>query len=365
MPQLPVVHLSGSPNERGRQHGAALSDRIAANVALYSRRLRHDAGLSEADIAERVALYLDVFTTASPDYRATMEGIAEASGQSLADITMLNARFEILYSAWSNIGTTVDGECTGYGAPASTTADGRVWIGQNWDWFPDIKGALVTWRDDDVTALAFTEAGIAGAKIGLNSAGIGLCVNGLGCEDDDWKRGGLPFHLRTARILASSTLTEAIGVASLDAPSCSANFLIGSATDGVVDVESSPIGSRRITAEADRVLVHANHFTDADALGVVQRFRSQPVTTFRRAQRLEELLDHTRPLTSAHIETALRDHDGEELGLCRRPVERKPEHLRIHTAFSVLLDLAAGTLSYTDGPPCESDYSTVSLPDVV
>lgn len=108
MPELPIVSLSGTPRERGRQHGAALSDRIADNVALYTRRLRHDAGLTEAEVAERVELYLDVYTTASPDYRATMEGIAEASGQSLADIAMLNARFEILYSAWSRIGAAAD-----------------------------------------------------------------------------------------------------------------------------------------------------------------------------------------------------------------------------------------------------------------
>lgn len=365
MPELPLIPLSGTPLERGRQHGAALTDRIAGNVALYSRRLRHDAGLTEAEIAERVELYLDVFTTASPDYRAMMEGIAEASGQSLADITMLNARFEILYSAWSRIGTAADtGECTGFGAPSGTTADGHVWIGQNWDWFPDVKGALLTWQDEDVKVLAYTEAGIAGAKIGLNSAGIGLCVNGLGCEDDDWKRGGLPFHLRTKRILGSGSLTEAVGVASLDPPSCSANFLIGSASHGVSDVESSPVGARRIDADTDRVLVHANHFTDPEALGVVQHFRTKPVTTYHRAQRLDSLLNAGGPVTAQRVETSLRDHTGTELALCRHPVESKPEHLRIHTALAVRIDLQAQTLSYTDGPPCESEFTTVALAEV-
>lgn len=361
MPELPLVTLSGTPRERGRQHGEALAERIADNIALYTRRMRHDAGLTEAQVAERVALYLDVFTTASPDYRATMEGIAEASGQSLADITMLNARFELLYSAWSHLSSAVEGECTGYGAPAAASADGHVRIGQNWDWFPDVRGALVTWRDDDLSVLAYTEAGIAGAKIGVNSAGIGLCVNGLGCEDDDWRRAGLPFHLRTSRILGSRSLVAAIGVASLEAPSCSANFLIGSAEHGVVDVESSPVGSRRIDAEADRVLVHANHFTDPKALGVVQHFRTTPVTTYHRAERLEALLNRDRPLTEPAVETALRDHEGGESGLCRHPVESKPEHLRIHTALGVLLDLRARTLRYTDGPPCESEFTTVAL----
>ncbi|HZE40919.1 MAG TPA: C45 family peptidase [Stackebrandtia sp.] len=363
MSELPLVHLTGTPFERGRQHGVALSDRIASNVDLYRTRMRLDAQLSDADLAERTHLYLDVFTTLSADYRATMEGIAAGSGQSLDDITMLNARFELLYSAWSARGTTAS-ECTGFAAGADITADGEVLIGQNWDWFPAVAGGLLSWQDDGLKVLAYTEAGIAGAKIGVNSAGIGLCVNGLGCDADDWKRGGMPYHLRTNRILNSAKMTAALSHATLDAPSCSANFLIGSATEGVVNVESSPVGARRILPEPGRVYVHANHFTTADELGVTQQFRSRPITTFHRAERLTTLLNDGDKLTADKVTASLRDHDGGELGLCRHPMDYKPEHLRTHTAFSALLHLAEGRMSYTDGPPCESTYTDVVLSDV-
>lgn len=364
MPELPLVILTGTPIQRGRQHGEALSERIAANVALYSSRMRHDAGLSDADIAERTALYLDVFTRFDPDYRATMEGIAEGSGQSLSDIAMLNARFELLYSAWSAAKMDIDvDECTGFGSPRSASADAHLRIGQNWDWFPGVQGGLLAWRDGDLSTLAYTEAGIAGAKIGLNSAGIGLCVNGLSSNFDDWKRGGLPFHLRTRRILASRGLEEAVGHATTEAPSCSANFLIGARDEGIANVESSPVASRRLTPDESQILVHANHFVEPEVLGVVQTWKTEPVTTFHRAQRLTELFA-SPPVGTGTIKASLRDHEGGILGLCRHPAPEKPEHLRTHTAFSAILDLDEGELSYTDGPPCESQYTTVSLPEL-
>jgi isopenicillin-N N-acyltransferase-like protein len=37
---------------------------------------------------------------------------------------------------------------------------------------------LHTTDDDSFETLAYTESGIVGAKIGLNTAGLGLCING-------------------------------------------------------------------------------------------------------------------------------------------------------------------------------------------
>jgi len=361
MSDLPLVPLSGSPLERGRQHGEALSERIAENVDLYNTRMRQDAGLSDDDLTRRVDFYHDVFRRFSPDYVTTMTGIAEGSRQTINDIVMLNARFELLYSAWSAAGTPAS-ECTGFGALRSLSTDDTQRIGQNWDWFDRVRGGLLTWEDDGLTTLAYTEAGIAGVKIGVNSAGIGLCVNGLSSDVDDWSRGGLPFHLRTSMILGSRSLAEAVGHATVGTPSCSANFMIGS-RDGIVDVESSPVGARRIPAEPDRVLVHANHFLDPEVLGVTQTWRTKPVTTFHRHERLDALLNEPEKLSAEDIQASLCDHEGQIKAVCRHPDPETPEHMRIHTAFTAIIDLDNGQLDYTEGPPCESEFTTVTLAD--
>lgn len=358
MAELPLISLSGTPVERGRQHGTALAERIAANVDLYNFRLREDAGLTDDEVSQRVDFYHGVFASFSPEYVQTMTGIAQGSGQTMSDIVMLNARFELLYSAWSASGAP-DGECTAFGAPSETTTDQRARIGQNWDWFDQVQGALLVFRDNDLTTLGYTEAGIAGVKIGVNSAGIGLCVNGLSCDADDWRLGGMPFHLRTSLIMSSTNLHQALAHASLSPPSCSANFMIGS-RDGIVDVESAPVGSRRIEAD-DGILVHANHFLAPETLGVNQRFHRQPVTSFHRQKRLDALLNSTGTTSLDHIESALRDHDGGIKAVCRHPDTAAAEHTRIHTAFATVIDLDGGRLHYTEGPPCESTFHTVSL----
>ena len=55
------------------------------------------------------------------------------------------------------------------------------------------------------------------------------------------------------------------------------------------------------------------------------------------------------------------DHEGGPLGLCRHPVETDPVELQTHTAFAAHLELDAKRFSYTWGPPCESEFATVSL----
>ncbi|MCV4566995.1 hypothetical protein OFB72_31030, partial [Escherichia coli] len=60
--------------------------------------------------------------------------------------------------------------CTAFALLPAHSADGALWMGQNWDWIEDAKGALQHVTEPDGTrVLAFTEAGIFGGKIGLNS----------------------------------------------------------------------------------------------------------------------------------------------------------------------------------------------------
>ena len=82
-------------------------------------------------------------------------------------------------------------------------------LAQNWDWIPGIQGAWLLFESPDFQVLAFTEAGIPGGKIGINSAGLGLCVNGVFLPWDRWDGEGLPFHARAWMVLQSHSLAEA------------------------------------------------------------------------------------------------------------------------------------------------------------
>lgn len=365
MSELPLLHLHGSPYRQGLQHGEQLREAVASNVAVYRSRMLA-SGIPEDELTDRSQWFLGLFTREDAAYRAIMDGIADGSGQHLLDIALLNARYEMLYSAWSEFGRptaeSLRSECTSFGGTDGVFASGGTQIGQNWDWFTGVEGALLQWKHGETTVVGFTEAGVAGAKIGLNSAGIGLCINGLGASADDWRLDSVPFHLRTRRILQSGTLAEAVGHALAPRPACSANFFVGSAVSGVATVEASPLGSRVIYQEGDSPLVHANHFRDPDALGVHQSWlETGRVSTFHRCDRMETLLAKESPVTAERLYTAMRDHEGGPLGLCRHPVESDPAELRTHTAFAAHLELDERRFSYTWGPPCESEFATVSL----
>jgi isopenicillin-N N-acyltransferase-like protein len=365
MSELPLLHLQGSPYRQGVQHGRQLRSRIANNVEVYRSRML-TSGLKESELAERSQTYLRLFTERDAAYRAVMDGIAEGSGQALLDIALLNARYELLYSAWSEFGKptaeSIRGECTSFGG-RDAFEGGGVQLGQNWDWFTGVEGALLQWKSGETTVLGFTEAGVAGAKIGLNSAGVGLCVNGLGASADDWRIDSVPFHLRTRRILQSTSLEQAVGHAAAPRPACSANFFVGSVEGGVATVETSPLGSRVIYQDGSAPLVHANHFRSPEALGVHQSWlETGRVSTYHRCERMEALLEkETTPVSAERLRAAMRDHDGGPLAVCRHPVESDPVELRTHTALAVHLELDARRFHYTWGPPCESEFTTVAL----
>ncbi|MDR5682640.1 MAG: C45 family peptidase [Armatimonadota bacterium] len=366
MTDLPLVPLRGRPREQGRAHGEALGEAVCHNVAVYERRLRNDARLSAEQVRSRSLAYLEVFRSCEPAYAEAMEGVAEGSGCTIEQIAMLNARYELMYSAYAAIGMEeAAGECTAFAASRSVTADGHLWVGQNWDWIPEVRGALLDVVHGSLRILAFTEAGIVGGKIGMNSRGLGLVINGLLSHHDDWSRPGVPFHLRTARILRAGGFAEAVRAATAGPSACSANFLIAQASDpeAVADLEVAPIGWRRL-ALRDGTLVHANHFLAAESLGVWQPLREERQSTYRRCARMDALLGaRTRPgrLSVEAMEDLLRDHDGHPDSICRHPNPALPPDERSQTVFSVLMDLDARRMRCAGGPPCTAAFSERKL----
>ncbi len=57
---LPIVYLHGTPYEQGRQHGAALKERIAHNLALYFARFAGEVRLARGEVLARAQRYLAV-----------------------------------------------------------------------------------------------------------------------------------------------------------------------------------------------------------------------------------------------------------------------------------------------------------------
>lgn len=267
---LPLVQLTGAPYEQGVQHGRALRERIAHNLTVYYDRFLREANVEREEVLGRARRYAGAIGRQNVDYFAGMQGIAAGSGFDLDEIAALNVRYEILYYhrvVLARQAPLVDG-CTAFALSPATSANGNLVIGQNWDWIPEVAGAVLrTQHEDGLESIAFTEAGIFGGKIGFNSAGVGLAVNGITSMADDWSRLSAPFHVRCYEILRQRNLAAAREVVAGETRACSANFLIAQAPDQVLNLEAAPHTIHELTWE-DGCLVHTNHFVEPEAIAV-------------------------------------------------------------------------------------------------
>jgi isopenicillin-N N-acyltransferase-like protein len=400
MAAFDVLDLSGGPRERGRAHGEALTDAVAANVETYLSRFAHE-GVDPDRAREQADEFVPLIGSVNPEYAAEMRGVAEGSGVPLTDVALLNVRYEVIYTAWkeraerraaggadSESGGDPEGErgddgrdpraagvdgCTSFGLLPAATADGKTYVGQNWDWLAPIRDTVVlarVRRPDAPDHVVFTEAGIVGGKAGVNEHGVGLGLNGLTSPADGEEPFRKPIHVRCREVMDARGLADAMAPIVETHRPASANFMLGAAGGGagggdgrggeVIDVEAAPerFGHLHPT---DGVLTHANHFVDDRIESLSER---RGASTLYRAERLRRHLAAERDaggVTVEGITAGLRDHFGRPASVCSHVDGRLPEAEHGRTNASFVIDLDDRRLHAVRGPPCEGEYRTHGL----
>ncbi len=355
---FPLLHLTGGVYNQGVTHGIQLAQAIADNLALYFYRFEQECKLTKDEALLRAAQYLDAIERNHPRYFVGMQGIAHGSGADLVEIAMLNVRYEILYYQYAMMGIA-DG-CSSLVVDRSRSAENHLILAQNWDWFPDIKCAIVqTTPSDGVNTLTFTEAGIFGGKIGINSVGVGLLINGLISLTDSWRTLNKPFHVRCYEILQQRHLRAALAVVTNEQRACSANFVIASAKHGAVNVEAAPDAVEMIAPD-NGFLVHTNHFIDPDLLGIAEPSEER-IHTVHRYNCLQRQLPAVGNVTVDTIKRWLSDHDGYPNSVCQHPDSSIVSAEHYATVASIILNLDTLTMSVAAGTPCCKPYETYEL----
>jgi len=368
MSELKVAVLDGdTPFERGRQHGERFAADIRENVDTYLRRFDHN-GVDEATAREHASDFVPIIEEANEDYAAGMEGVAEGSDLPLEEVALINVRYEILFSAYAEqtrddaaAASEADG-CTAFGVQPEVTADGKTYIGQNWDWIPQVNTFLMDLRRPDrPNALTLTEAGLVGGKFGMNEHGIGYVVNGLVSENDGQNPHATPSHVGHLELLDVERLSEALGVVvgSSEPSNCSGNVLIGHHNGEMVDKESSPESDYYLYPE-NGVLTHANHFESENARGTFEQLTPHSLC---RGPRMKRLLEgQAGDIDPESLKGVLRDHFNRPGSICSHPDPEAGEHEIGHTNSSVIMDLQNRRMLITQGPPCETEYREFTIP---
>jgi len=237
--------VSGGPRERGESHGSQLAQRIHQTKAFYAEIFPW----TEPAVLQRAEAYREAIAAYEPEYCEEVEGIAAGADIDPRWIYALNARTELLAA-----GPPADvDECTSmFFRPSSV-------LGQTWDWgqrMEDLSVVLRIEKPDGSSIRMVCEPGFLG-KIGMNSAGLGACLNRLRFRER--LQIGVPVHVALRAILDASSIEQAKERIEAMPGGKASNILVGATAGKCFNVEFA--GERHLYVEPPGDVVrHTNHY---------------------------------------------------------------------------------------------------------
>jgi isopenicillin-N N-acyltransferase-like protein len=351
---MAILTYSSAPADpftRGEALGAAFAGGVAEAWRGYER-VFGAAGIEGGDLRGLGEEALEVVRGWAPALADEIAGLAAGAGVPAWQVGALNARTEIL----GRVRTPVPGECsTAVLVPAGGGAPRTI---QTWDWLQSLRDAKLLWRiehRDGRVVKTFTELGVLG-KVGVNDAGLGVHFNFLQHEGDGGAV-GVPVHLVARRILDEARTVAEAGAIAASATVSASTALTVVAYDGeratARTFELSPAGLGTIDPGPDGVLLHTNHFLD-DELAAGERLAPTDPDTVARLEELDRRRAAVTAPSVADRASALVVHREDGAALCCHPDEGAGLADEWETLITLALDVDAGTLTYSDGAPCQA-----------
>ncbi|KAK8085282.1 hypothetical protein PG997_006553 [Apiospora hydei] len=393
------IHCSGTPYEIGLQHGQQARTQVLGSLAFYRQLFQETCGLDWPAVQAEAERYVEPLTRLAPRHLDEIRGIAEGSGVDFLDILALNVRTEInfgLFTEPSSTGGTAaiskmpesDG-CTSLSwfsaglednEPISSPKSSFSYLAQNWDWMPAQRANIIILHIDNTTSpnnhplpkiATVTEAGLL-AKTGLNSHGLGVCLNALRCRGVNRTR--LPIHLALRRALECPSRADATRTLRESGLAGCGHILVADAATGGAGLECTSRWVRELGMDGDGRVHHTNHllllnreldgtdFEDsawlADSpprLARVKELTAGTMAAGKWHQEEEGVVEASRPSTESLFEL-LKDEQGYPASINRR---QNLPHVKTETLFTIVMDLAARRAQVTFGRPTEFTGKTL------
>ncbi|MBL8769870.1 MAG: hypothetical protein JNK30_00690 [Phenylobacterium sp.] len=306
---LQIVDMAGDARTRGVACGRALAGRIAAHMADWERWLAAATGRPGLDYVRAMVRDTDYRTAIAahtPDLMEEVQGLAEGAG---ADPDLVYG-LQLMDEEWFYRGRAIQ-KCTSF---AVVEPGGDAWIGQNMDLGAYTDGHQVMLRiaadGDRPAALVFTTAGVIGL-MGVNDAGVGVCVNSL--PQLPAAPHGLPVAFVLRRLLQARSVTEAAELACTLPHATNQHYVI--AGPGAVRAfETSSAGVVEYMPPDPARVFHTNHpLSDVEAAPESEAARRNSV---RRLASVTARLAQGRPGLPEY-QAALCARDDPEHPVCR------------------------------------------------
>ncbi len=317
------LYVAGDALERGLANGVLTEELLHRQEAAFVAQVRE---LVPSRFRQwLLRRFLDRFNRRLTDhiptaYQAEIYGLSRSASETFNFIALPYPRL-LYFHAAHDIGHALQDlamvGCTSFAAWGDHTADGKLLIGRNFDFYagdafskekvvafinPDsgYKHAMVTWP------------GMVGAVSGMNEQGLTVTINaGKSAIPHQAKT---PISLLTREILQyASDIDEAIHIVRQREVFVSESIMVGSAADGkavLIEVSPHKMGVYEVPNTAD-VLVCANHFQSAPYQSDKRNLRQlEESHSNYRFDRMNELIASTPKLAPADAAALLRDKDG-------------------------------------------------------
>ena len=345
---LPTVDARGGPRQRGLAIGAALAAPIAGHIAALKGALAPRVGPPDAYLAALLAEtdFRRAIRQHTPDLLAEMEATAEAAGVPPDDLFAL----QLLDEEWAyrvrRHAARAPTKCSSLAIVGG--AGGPTWIAQNMDlgdYTDDFQALLAIDDGSAPTALVFTAAGIL-ALLGVNAAGVGVCVNSLPQLPSAAE--GLPVAFVIRRLLQARSAAEAFDLVQTLPHATNQHYLIAGPSEAR-SFEASAVGVTEYRPPDSTRVLHTNPpLTDAPATSEPPAARDNSVA---RLASLQARLGAGRS-GLAEIQAALSACDD-----ARHPVRRTGGPVGFTTG-SMISALSPGRVEswVSAGPPTAGAY---------
>lgn len=368
--KMRVLELSGSPRQRGRQHGEELRELIGRHYDLYLENIEQDTGMNAKKYLDQFFAATDFIPAAekyAPDLLEELHGIAEGSGRSFQEVfaRMLSDE-DPWYRQIVKYGRGVPEHCSCLG----TREGGRSLIAQNMDTPVYYDGFQILLHikepDSDVESLVFTVAGKI-SLAGMNNYGVGICCNTVLFLNFNVR--GLAEDFIVRKVLQQKSLADALSFMRSIPHASGQNYVLGD-PGRVTDLEcsSSQVSEVPMMTDSNR-LWHTNHpllnhdTSSWDAMWsrgerenpeVIRQLKGR-LTTYNRFNALKREVEADLPLDVRRAVEILSDHTA--------PVCQHHYHHMNYSLGCLVMELDAHNprLNVAGGPPCSTPLRTYTF----
>jgi len=351
----PLIEVSGTHHEMGRQIGEAARDQVQHSVS--NARLLIDAAYGTLELTWKGAQiqsrkYLPFAEERYPQYVDEMRGIAEGANVSFDDIVVLNVMEAVTMDALHLT------RCTSFAVNDERTADGHVLAAHNEDWVPEDENdvfVISARPDKEPPFLAMTYGGLL-PNVGFNAFGIAQLIDSVYPSDS---RIGIPRLVVARAVLSSRRISGAIGRTLIEQRAAGYNHLLVHESGEMYSIEVSARKFEILYAH-DGYMVHTNHFLDPQ-MKKVEKDPEELLSSRVRYFRASRLLHQNKQHTIKSLQAIQKDHVNIPNSICNHNIEGLDPLDREKTISAMVIDLTAREMHITWGNPCENAYHTYHL----